>query len=167
MLRRYGVVTRELLARESFAPSWRELLSVYWRIEARGEIRGGRFVAGLVGEQFALPEAVEMLRAVRRKPEEAETVSVSAADPLNLVGILLPGPRISPSPARSSPTAPASPSRSAPVAPSGASSANFKSEPFTHPGITGFPLSPPARSQATRAVAAVQASCALHVLALV
>jgi len=96
LLRRYGVMIRELLAREGRAPSWRELVSVYQRLEARGEIRGGRFVAGLVGQQFALPEAVEALRAVRRKPDETETAIVSAADPLNLVGILLPGPRISP-----------------------------------------------------------------------
>jgi ATP-dependent Lhr-like helicase len=72
------------------------LVAVYQRLEARGEIRGGRFVAGLVGQQFALPEAVEALRAVRRKPDETETVIVNAADPLNLVGILLPGPRLSP-----------------------------------------------------------------------
>lgn len=96
MLRRYGVITRELLARESRSPSWRELLQIYWRLEARGEIRGGRFIAGLVGEQFALSEAVEALRAVRRKQDETETAIVSAADPLNLVGILLPGPRLSP-----------------------------------------------------------------------
>jgi len=95
LLRRYGVIVRELLARESRAPSWRELVSIYRRLEARGEIRGGRFVAGLVGEQFALPEAVDALRAVRRKPDEAETVIVSATDPLNLIGILLPGPRLS------------------------------------------------------------------------
>jgi ATP-dependent Lhr-like helicase len=72
------------------------LVAAYQRLEARGEIRGGRFVAGLVGQQFALPEAVEALRAVRRKPDETETVIVNAADPLNLVGILLPGPRLSP-----------------------------------------------------------------------
>jgi ATP-dependent Lhr-like helicase len=96
VLRRYGVVTRELLARETRAPSWRELLRVYERLEARGEVRGGRFVAGFVGQQFALPEAVEALRAVRRRSDETETVLVSAADPLNLVGILLPGPRLSP-----------------------------------------------------------------------
>ncbi|HUE30475.1 MAG TPA: ATP-dependent DNA helicase, partial [Verrucomicrobiae bacterium] len=65
-------------------------------LEARGEIRGGRFVAGLVGEQFALPEAVEALRAVRRRAEEPETVVVAAADPLNLVGVLVPGARLSP-----------------------------------------------------------------------
>ena len=95
LLQRYGVVLRELLAREHQAPSWRTLLGIYRRLEARGEIRGGRFVAGLIGEQFALPEAVEGLRAVRREQELA-TVMVAAADPLNLVGILTPGPRISP-----------------------------------------------------------------------
>jgi ATP-dependent Lhr-like helicase len=96
LLRRYGVIVRELLARESRAPSWRELVSIYRRLEARGEIRGGRFVAGLVGEQFALPEAVEAMRAVRRKPDEMETAIVSATDPLNFIGILPPGPRLSP-----------------------------------------------------------------------
>jgi ATP-dependent Lhr-like helicase len=96
LLRRYGVVVRELLARESYAPSWRELVLVYQRLEARGEIRGGRFVAGLVGQQFALPQAVEALRAVRRKPNEMDSAIVTAADSLNLVGILLPGSRLSP-----------------------------------------------------------------------
>ena len=96
LLQRYGVILRELLAREVRAPSWRELVAVYRRLEARGEIRGGRFVAGFVGEQFALPEAVEALRAVRRLPEEHDVVMVSAADPLNLVGILTPGARLSP-----------------------------------------------------------------------
>ncbi|MGQ0568330.1 MAG: Lhr family helicase [Armatimonadota bacterium] len=96
LLHRYGVVFRDLLARERCAPPWRSLLEVYRRWEAQGEIRGGRFVAGLVGEQFALPEAVETLRAVRRAPEESDAVVISAADPLNLTGILLPGARISP-----------------------------------------------------------------------
>jgi ATP-dependent Lhr-like helicase len=96
LLRRYGVVLRELLAREVRAPAWRILLSIYRRMEARGEIRGGRFVGGFVGEQFALPEAVETLRAVRRAGGENETAVVSAADPLNLVGILTPGARVSP-----------------------------------------------------------------------
>ncbi|MGH8058260.1 MAG: Lhr family helicase, partial [Candidatus Entotheonellia bacterium] len=96
LLRRDGVVLRELLARESSAPPWRVLLNIYRRLEARGEIRGGRFVAGLVGEQFALPEAVEALRAVRRQRQGQEIVMVAAADPLNLVGILTPGPRVSP-----------------------------------------------------------------------
>jgi ATP-dependent Lhr-like helicase len=95
-LRRYGVVVRELLAREACMPRWRVLLGALRTLEARGEIRGGRFVAGLVGEQFALPEAVEALRAVRRRHDEPEVVMLSAADPLNLVGILVPGARIPP-----------------------------------------------------------------------
>lgn len=97
LLRRSGVVFRELLTRDGRAPAWRILLGIYRRLEARGEIRGGRFVAGFVGEQFALPEAVETLRAVRRKQDETETVIVHAADPMNLVGILTPGARLSPS----------------------------------------------------------------------
>ncbi len=86
---------RELLARETLMPPWRELLVVLRRLEARGEIRGGRFVAGLVGEQFALPEAVDALRATRRS-DDADVLLIAAADPLNLVGILTPGARISP-----------------------------------------------------------------------
>jgi ATP-dependent Lhr-like helicase len=96
LLRRYGVVFRELLARENQIPPWRALLPIYRRLEARGEIRGGRFISGFIGEQFALPEAVDSLRTVRRQPQAAETVIVAAADPLNLVGILTPGSRISP-----------------------------------------------------------------------
>ncbi len=96
VLRRWGVVVRELLARESRMPPWRVVLGALRALEARGEIRGGRFVAGLVGEQFALPEAVEALRAVRRQAAEPETVVVAAADPLNLVGVLVPGARLSP-----------------------------------------------------------------------
>ncbi len=94
LLRRWGVVVRELLAREARAPAWRDLLRVYRRLEMRGEIRGGRFVAGLVGEQFALPEALDAMRAMRRAPKKGEVVELSACDPLNLVGILLPGPRV-------------------------------------------------------------------------
>ncbi|HEY6104198.1 MAG TPA: DEAD/DEAH box helicase [bacterium] len=94
LLRRYGVVFRDLLARERIAPPWRVLVQIYRRWEAQGQIRGGRFVAGLVGEQFALPEAVEALRAVRRVGEEEVTVVISAADPLNLVGIILPGAKV-------------------------------------------------------------------------
>ena len=95
LLRRYGVVFRKLLLRESAGlPPWRELLRAYRRMEARGEIRGGRFVAGFSGEQFALPEAVGLLRKVRRQGPDGEYVSVSAADPLNLVGIVLPGERV-------------------------------------------------------------------------
>jgi ATP-dependent Lhr-like helicase len=94
-LRRYGVVFRDLLARESAPPPWRDLLRVYRALEARGALRGGRFVAGFTGEQFALQEAVDALRASRRAPRAgAERVDVSAADPLNLVGILTPGARV-------------------------------------------------------------------------
>jgi ATP-dependent Lhr-like helicase len=96
LLRRYGVVLRELLAREVVSPRWRTLVSIYRRLEARGEIRGGHFVSGFFGEQFALPEAVEALRATRRTSAGPEVVIVSAADPLNLVGILTPGARVSP-----------------------------------------------------------------------
>jgi ATP-dependent Lhr-like helicase len=96
LLERYGVVLRDLLARENCAPPWRNLLQLYRRLEARGEIRGGRFVTGFVGEQFALPEAVEALRAERRSQAPQEPLTISAADPLNLVGILNPGARISP-----------------------------------------------------------------------
>jgi ATP-dependent Lhr-like helicase len=96
LLRRYGVVCRDLLARESLALSWRLLVQTYRRLEARGEIRGGQFVSGFVGEQFALPEAVEALRAVRREGPESRAVLLAAGDPLNLIGILTPGPRISP-----------------------------------------------------------------------
>jgi ATP-dependent helicase Lhr and Lhr-like helicase len=96
LLCRYGVVFRDLLARESCAPSWRSLLAAYRRLEARGEIRGGRFINGFIGEQFALPEAVERLRAQRRSKDSQGPVVVSSADPLNLLGILTPGPRLSP-----------------------------------------------------------------------
>jgi len=96
LLRRYGVIFRDLLARERNAPTWRVLANIYRRWEAQGVVRGGRFVGGFVGEQFALPEAVEAMRAVRKSGDESETVIVGAADPLNLAGILLPGPRISP-----------------------------------------------------------------------
>jgi len=93
LLRRWGVVFRDLLARESLAPPWRDLLVALRRMEARGEIRGGRFVSGFTGEQFARPEAVELLRAVRRAAAPGREIDISPADPLNLVGILLPGPR--------------------------------------------------------------------------
>jgi ATP-dependent Lhr-like helicase len=95
LLRRYGVVFWRLLAREAeLLPPWRDLLRVYRRMEARGEIRGGRFVAGFSGEQYALPEAIGMLREVRRRPNSGEFVSLSGADPLNLAGILTPGPKL-------------------------------------------------------------------------
>ncbi|MGH8770797.1 MAG: Lhr family helicase, partial [Burkholderiales bacterium] len=95
LLKRYGVVFFRLLEREpSFLPPWRELLGVYRRWEARGEIRGGRFVAGVPGEQFALPEAIGLLREMRRKEHDGTLVSISAADPLNVVGSVVPGPRV-------------------------------------------------------------------------
>jgi ATP-dependent helicase Lhr and Lhr-like helicase len=95
LLVRYGVVFWRLLEREAaWLPPWRELLRVYRRLESRGEVRGGRFVAGFSGEQFALPEAIGMLRAVRRQPTNDQWVSLSGADPLNLVGILTPGPKL-------------------------------------------------------------------------
>ena len=94
LLLRYGVVFRRLLEREVNAPLWRDLLLVYRRLEARGEIRGGRFVAGMAGEQFALPEAVGQLRAIRREAAAGTLVALSAADPLNLTGIVTPGERV-------------------------------------------------------------------------
>ena len=96
LARRYGVVFRDVLKRESLPMTWRELLVQYRKMEWRGEMRGGRFVHGFTGEQFALPEAVEALRAVRRDPQAgAQDLRLSPADPLNLVGIILPGERIS------------------------------------------------------------------------
>jgi ATP-dependent Lhr-like helicase len=91
---RWGVVFRDVLAREPGAPPWRDLLRVYRRMELRGELRGGRLVAGFVGEQFASPEALEALRAVRREPARGEIVRLSACDPLNLVGVITPGARV-------------------------------------------------------------------------
>ena len=94
LLRRYGVVFRELLVRESILPKWRELQVGFRRLEARGEVRGGRFISGFLGEQFALPEAVDSLRLARRAPPTADRITISAADPLNLVGIVVPGERV-------------------------------------------------------------------------
>ena len=95
LLARYGVVFWKLLEREApWLPTWRELLRVYRRLEARGEIRGGRFVEGLVGEQFALPEAIPALRAARARPAEGALVAVSGSDPLNLVGTVLAGEKL-------------------------------------------------------------------------
>ena len=88
LLRRYGVVFRRLLVRETTAVTWRELTAVYRRLEARGEIRGGRFVAGMSGEQFASRDAVEQLREIRRSGRDGRLVTISAADPLNLFGTL-------------------------------------------------------------------------------
>ena len=94
LLKRYGVVFRSLLQRESRLPQWRDLVKVYRRLEARGEIRGGRFVKGFGGEQFAAPDAVGRLRAVRKLAPAGEMVVLSGADPLNLVGILTPEARV-------------------------------------------------------------------------
>ncbi|HEY5705471.1 MAG TPA: DEAD/DEAH box helicase [Terrimicrobiaceae bacterium] len=103
LLRRYGVIFRRMIERESLAASWLELLRVYRRIEARGEIRGGYFVSGVSGEQFALPEAIGLLRSLRKSASaggektdslEGQSITISGADPLNLAGILAPGPRI-------------------------------------------------------------------------
>jgi ATP-dependent Lhr-like helicase len=96
LLQRYGVVFRDLLLRESMVSAWRDLLVCYRRLELTGEIRGGRFVSGFTGEQFALPEALESLRAMKKRPGTAvqQDIKISAADPLNLAGVILPGPRI-------------------------------------------------------------------------
>ncbi|HUA88371.1 MAG TPA: hypothetical protein VL994_02985, partial [Steroidobacteraceae bacterium] len=95
LLKRWGVIFWRLLAREAdWLPPWRELLMCCRRLEARGEIRGGRFVAGFSGEQYAAPEAVPLLREARRRPAQGQLVSLSGADPLNLVGILTPGARL-------------------------------------------------------------------------
>ena len=95
LLRRWGVVFWKLLQREAaWLPSWRDLRRVYQRLEARGEIRGGRFVEGVVGEQFALPEAVEALRRVRKREHDGAFITINGADPLNLVGGVLPGAKV-------------------------------------------------------------------------
>jgi ATP-dependent Lhr-like helicase len=93
LLARYGVMFRALLTREHSAPPWLELLPIYRRLEARGEIRGGRFVAGHFGEQFALPAAVDTLRNIRKQPDQT-LITLSAADPLCLAGIVTPGHRL-------------------------------------------------------------------------
>jgi ATP-dependent Lhr-like helicase len=94
LLARWGVVFADVTARENLALPYRELAWALRRLEARGVVRGGRFVNGFVGEQYALPEAVELLRSVRRAPHDGELVTVSACDPLNLVGSIVPGERI-------------------------------------------------------------------------
>ncbi len=94
LLRRYGIVFRDLLVREANLPKWRELQITFRRLEDRGEIRVGRFVDGFLGEQFALPVAIESLRSHRAMQRSGQAVSVSAADPLNLVGIIVPGERV-------------------------------------------------------------------------
>jgi ATP-dependent helicase Lhr and Lhr-like helicase len=95
LLRRYGVVFWQLLEREAdWLPRWRDLLRVFHRLEARGLVRGGRFVNGLSGEQFALPEALALLREVRKRTPDGQYVGVCAADPLNIVGTILPGEKV-------------------------------------------------------------------------
>ncbi len=96
LVARWGIVFRDVVARESLALPWREIVWALRRLEARGVIRGGRFVSGFTGEQFALPEALETLARVRRKPRDGTRVELSASDPLNLVGILTPGARVPP-----------------------------------------------------------------------
>jgi ATP-dependent Lhr-like helicase len=94
LLQRYGIVCRRLLAREPYGVRWRELLPIYRRLEARGDVRGGRFVSGLPGEQFALPNAVALARETRRRKPDGEAITISAADPLNLCGIIIAGERV-------------------------------------------------------------------------
>jgi len=94
LLRRYGVVFRRLLTREPGAINWRDLVRMYRTLESRGELRGGRFVSGMSGEQFATPSAVERLREVRRTPGDGRLIAVTASDPLNLAGIVTAGDRI-------------------------------------------------------------------------
>ena len=95
LLARWGIVFRDLIARETLAPPWRDLLLTLRRMEARGEIRGGRFASGFLGEQFARPEAIDLLRGLRRNPCD-EPLRIAAADPLNLMGVITPGPRTNP-----------------------------------------------------------------------
>jgi ATP-dependent Lhr-like helicase len=94
LLNRYGVIFRRLADRENLMPPWRDLVRVLRTLEARGEIRGGRFVEGPYGEQFALPEALNQLRRIHKTPKTGKIISLCAADPANLQGILTPGPRI-------------------------------------------------------------------------
>jgi len=94
LLNRYGIVFRDLVVREPLCPPWRDLLFLYRRLEARGEIRGGRFLSGFAGEQFALPDAVDLARSTRRLEKTGEVIDISAADPLNLTGLVTPGPRV-------------------------------------------------------------------------
>jgi ATP-dependent Lhr-like helicase len=94
LLQRYGVVFRDLVVRESFTVPWRDVVRALRRQEARGVVRGGRFVAGFIGEQYALPEAVDGLRRARRAERTGDIVRISATDPLNLAGIITPGPRV-------------------------------------------------------------------------
>jgi ATP-dependent Lhr-like helicase len=94
LLARWGVIFRDLLVRETFTVPWRDVLWALRRMEARGTIRGGRFVSGFSGEQYAVPDAVDALRAVRKQERSGETVTISAVDPLNLTGVVVPGARV-------------------------------------------------------------------------
>ena len=94
LLDRYGIIFPELLARDALTYRWRDLVRVLRRLEARGEIRGGRFVSGFIGEQFALPEAVELLRKTKNAEPDGRFIAISACDPLNLAGIISPGHRV-------------------------------------------------------------------------
>src|ERR1700759_2755453 len=94
LLERYGVVFRELLVRESMLPRWRDMLISFRRLEDRGEIRGGRFISGFIGEQFSFPGVLESLRPIKTIPPTGEIITISAADPLNLAGIVVPGERV-------------------------------------------------------------------------
>jgi ATP-dependent Lhr-like helicase len=94
LLARWGIVFRDLVVREPLAPPWRELVRHYRRLEARGEVRGGRFLAGVGGEQFAVPDAVEVARAIRRSRPNGQRIEVAGVDPLNLTGIVTPGARV-------------------------------------------------------------------------
>ena len=98
LLARYGVVCRDLLARETLAPPWYELRPIYRRLEAQGRVHGGRFVSQLAGEQYAALDVVDRLRQLRDAPPTGRWTVISAADPLNLAGILTPGPRVAAKP---------------------------------------------------------------------
>ncbi len=100
LLKRYGVVFRDALAREWLPGRWRAIHRALRRLEARGQVRGGRFVEGFAGEQFALPEAVTLLRRARNAGPSGQEIWISASDPLNLAGILTPGPRVPAAPDR-------------------------------------------------------------------
>ena len=150
LLARYGVLFRDLLSRESNAPKWRELLNILRRLEARGEVRGGRFVTGFGGEQFALPEVVSSLHASRNRDSHHE-IAVAAADPLNLAGIILPGERVPAVPGREvryrngSLATEANPDASTPAAPSAQPSPAAKKHRFPLP----IPQTIPAKSPPT------------------
>ena len=94
LLARWGVVVRDIAIREQLALPWREVQWALRRLEARGTIRGGRFLSGFGGEQYALPEAAELLNQTRRSKDAREPITINACDPLNLTGVLTPGPRI-------------------------------------------------------------------------